>query len=177
MKMKKVLAMLLAVLMIVTATVAGTVAWLQDTTTEVKNTFTYGVEGVHYDLSADGQVDYTNYPQHADAWNGDSSRMGNMLIGYSPVGFPVEGYAIFDEAMAEAKAIPTIGFRANTESITNEYAAMQAIVSEYNNMLLSGTVEDVDATVDEFVSKLEAAGAQKVLDEIQAQWDAFEASK
>ena len=42
MKMKKVLAMLLAVLMIVTATVAGTVAWLQDTTTEVKNTFTEG---------------------------------------------------------------------------------------------------------------------------------------
>lgn len=148
-----------------------------NTVPEVKNTFTYGVEGVHYDLSADGQVDYTNYPDHADVWNGDSSRMGNMLIGYSPVGFPVEGYAIFDEAMAEAKAIPTIGFRADTESITNEYAAMQAIVSEYNNMLLSGTVEDVDATVDEFVAKLEAAGAQKVLDEIQAQWDAFEASK
>ena len=40
MKMKKVLAMLLAVLMIVTATVAGTVAWLMDTTEEVKNTFT-----------------------------------------------------------------------------------------------------------------------------------------
>ena len=40
MKMKKVLAMLLAVLMIVTATVAGTVAWLQVETTDVVNTFT-----------------------------------------------------------------------------------------------------------------------------------------
>ena len=40
MKMKKVLAMLLAVLMIVTATVAGTVAWLQVETTNVVNTFT-----------------------------------------------------------------------------------------------------------------------------------------
>lgn len=39
MKMKKVLAMLLAVLMIVTATVAGTVAWLQHETEEVKNVF------------------------------------------------------------------------------------------------------------------------------------------
>ncbi|MBQ7838879.1 MAG: ABC transporter substrate-binding protein [Lachnospiraceae bacterium] len=148
-----------------------------NTVPEVKNTFTYGVEGVHYDLTEAGQVDYTNYPDHADVWNGDSSRMGNMLIGYSPVGFPEEGYAIFDEAMEEAVDIPTIGFRANTESISNEYAAMTAIVSEYNNLLLSGTVEDVDATVDEFVAKLEAAGAQKVLDEIQAQWDAFEASK
>ncbi|MBR4078123.1 MAG: hypothetical protein IKK17_05920 [Oscillospiraceae bacterium] len=40
MKMKKVLAMLLAVLMIVTATVAGTVAWLQVETADVVNTFT-----------------------------------------------------------------------------------------------------------------------------------------
>ena len=40
MKMKKVLAMLLAVLMIVTATVAGTVAWLTTSTQEVENTFT-----------------------------------------------------------------------------------------------------------------------------------------
>ena len=39
MNMKKVLAMMLAVLMIVTATVAGTVAWLTTSTQEVKNTF------------------------------------------------------------------------------------------------------------------------------------------
>ena len=40
MNMKKVLAMMLAVLMIVTATVAGTVAWLTDKTDSVVNTFT-----------------------------------------------------------------------------------------------------------------------------------------
>lgn len=56
MKMKKVLAMLLAVLMIVTATVAGTVAWLQDTTTEVKNTFTEGKVDITLD---EGKVDET----------------------------------------------------------------------------------------------------------------------
>lgn len=148
-----------------------------NTVPEVKNTFTYGVEGVHYDLSADGQVDYTNYPDHADVWNGDSSRMGNMLIGYSPVGFPVEGYAIFEDAMAEAKEIPTIGFRANTEAVQNEYAAMQAIAAEYKPMLYTGTCEDWEATLAEFREKLEAAGAQKVIDHIQAQWDEFEASK
>lgn len=46
MKMKKILAMLLAVLMIVTATVAGTVAWLQAETSEVENTFTTSDIGV-----------------------------------------------------------------------------------------------------------------------------------
>lgn len=42
MNMKKVLAMMLAVLMIVTATVAGTVAWLTVTSGTVTNTFTTG---------------------------------------------------------------------------------------------------------------------------------------
>ena len=40
MNMKKVLAMMLAVVLIVTATVAGTVAWLTDKTDSVVNTFT-----------------------------------------------------------------------------------------------------------------------------------------
>ena len=39
MNMKKIMAMMLAVLMIVTATVAGTVAWLQDSTQDVVNVF------------------------------------------------------------------------------------------------------------------------------------------
>ena len=40
--MKKTLAMILAVVMLMTACVAGTLAWLQDSTPEVKNTFTVG---------------------------------------------------------------------------------------------------------------------------------------
>lgn len=42
MNMKKMLALALAVLMIVGASVAGTIAWLTDTSDEVKNTFTTG---------------------------------------------------------------------------------------------------------------------------------------
>lgn len=42
MNMKKMLALALAVLMIVGASVAGTIAWLTDTTEEVTNTFAVG---------------------------------------------------------------------------------------------------------------------------------------
>lgn len=51
MKMKKAIALGLAVLMIVAASVAGTVAWLQDSTTEVKNTFTPTTVDVELDES------------------------------------------------------------------------------------------------------------------------------
>ena len=47
MNMKKVLAMMLAVVLIVTATVAGTVAWLTAKTSDVVNTFTTSNIGVN----------------------------------------------------------------------------------------------------------------------------------
>ena len=44
-------------------------------------------------------------------------------------------------------------------------------------LLASGLADDVDATIAEFLEKLEAAGMQKVIDEAQTQWTAFRASK
>lgn len=42
MKAKKILAMILAVVLLMTATIAGTIAWLTDDTDTVENTFTVG---------------------------------------------------------------------------------------------------------------------------------------
>ena len=49
MKMKKAIAMVLAVMLIVALSVAGTIAWLTDTTEEVENTFTVG--NINIDLT------------------------------------------------------------------------------------------------------------------------------
>lgn len=146
------------------------------TDAEVKNTFTYGVEGVHYDL-VNGQVDWTNYPDHNDIWTAANERSGNMLISYPSVGFPEEGFVVYEKAADSARPVPTVGFRVDTSNITNEIAALDALKAEYWAVLCSGTAEDVEATLAEFIRKLEAAGMQKVIDEVQAQWDAFNAAK
>lgn len=64
MKMKKVLAMLLAILMIVTATIAGTIAWLQVKTQEVKNTFspaTINITLTETDADSDNDANENSY--------------------------------------------------------------------------------------------------------------------
>ena len=77
MNMKKILAMMLAVLLIVTATVAGTVAWLMDSTDPVANTFTVGkvdinLEEHSYDTTNNNKVTTTvendNFEKETRHW-------------------------------------------------------------------------------------------------------------
>ena len=71
MKMKKVLALALALVLIVGATVAGTVAWLMDTTGNVTNTFTVGnidIDLKEHDLKADGTLDNTKEVTEEDTY-------------------------------------------------------------------------------------------------------------
>ena len=57
MKAKKILAMLLAVLLLMTATIAGTIAWLTDETQQVQNVFTVGNIDIELDESDTTTID------------------------------------------------------------------------------------------------------------------------
>ena len=60
MNVKKILAMILAIVLLMTATIAGTIAWLTDDTQEVKNTFTVGdinIDLWEHELKADNTLD------------------------------------------------------------------------------------------------------------------------
>lgn len=57
MKMKKILALVLAVMLLVAASVMGTVAWLMDTSEAVKNTFTAGNIEIELDETVDSEFD------------------------------------------------------------------------------------------------------------------------
>lgn len=86
---------------------------------------------------------------------------------------PETGYQAYAEAGKTARAVPNIGFQFDKTNVQNEYTACGEVCTEYVALLLTGTVEDVDGTIDELLSKLEKAGVQKICDEAQAQWDAF----
>lgn len=59
----------------------------------------------------------------------------------------------------------------------NEIAACTSVVGEYAVNFKSGFVENVGEALDEFVDKLDASGAQKVIDEAQAQLTAWRAAQ
>lgn len=91
---------------------------LWNTNSNVKNTITFGVEGVHYDL-VDGQVDWTNYPNHTDVWKGANSILGNMLISHPMKGYPESGYQVYVEEAKTARKNPIAKFKLDTTNISN----------------------------------------------------------
>ena len=65
------------------------------------------------------------------------------------------------------------GFTIDTSSIETEYAACQNVVQQYWWPLELGYTEDLEAGLNDFQAKMEAAGVQKVIDTLQGQLDAY----
>ena len=62
----------------------------------------------------------------------------------------------------------------------NEIAACTNVIAEYQTDLANGqlnSADEVNQAVDEFVEKLNANGAEKIVAEVQSQIDAWQAAK
>lgn len=73
------------------------------------------------------------------------------------------------------------GFVVDTTNITNEIAALTAVTQKYADLLTYpldiGSVDNVDPMMDQLEADLMSAGLERVVAEVQAQLDAFHASK
>jgi putative aldouronate transport system substrate-binding protein len=70
-----------------------------------------------------------------------------------------------------------LGFTFNAEPVSGELANMNALIKEQVNSILNGMAGDVDAAIAKLNADLYAAGLEIVLDEMQAQVDAWAATK
>ncbi|MBN1372787.1 MAG: extracellular solute-binding protein [Anaerolineaceae bacterium] len=138
------------------------------------NMMLYGVEGTHWEVESDGRVNIINsawYGAHAGAWtlgdtqiqavsNKEDPEKNRMLIEYSN----------------DSVAHPTLGFRFRTEPVAAELTAIQAVVDGMNRSLFTGSV-DPDVEIPKYVDALKAAGMDKVMAEVQLQYDAWKQAK
>ena len=65
------------------------------------------------------------------------------------------------------------GFTFDSTKVSTQLAAVEAAMGTYWYPLLNGMVDDVDATIDQFKSALNAAGMQDILDEMSKQIEAY----
>lgn len=143
------------------------------------NLVRFGIEGQHYLYNDEGRLDITISPRNKDIssygdypyyyWYGWT--FGNILAGDLPSAVSTEFGDLLNEMNNSAIQNTNIGFVVDTTSIANEIAACSNIISEYDSStnLRSGMVEDIDTTLDSFISKLKANGSEKIVDEIQRQ--------
>lgn len=143
-------------------------------------TLRYGVEGEHWtDTDNDNIIE--NGKRNADpasrgwyTWYG--WQFGGLFVTKVPEGNPSN----FGELMSDFnKAAPenaNLGFVVDQTNITNEMAACANVIAEYNATLAKGQNDNVDELVDQFIKKLDANGAQNVVDEVQTQLTAWRKS-
>ena len=132
----------------------------------------YGIEGVTYELE-DGLVKFTDGRANYQPW---TNGMGNVTILTPTVDQGADFWDTFKAYYGNAKEIPVLGFSYNAENCETEMGAVANVVAEYMLPLCTGAV-DPDEKLPEFLDKLQAAGIDTVLDDVNAQLDEFMAAK
>jgi len=128
-----------------------------------------GIEGKHYinvdDKYREKGPDADKYPWNAFAWG-----LNYKALDLQDADIDPRQRAIEEDQEKRMKFPPLNGFVFDREPVKNELAAVEAIRDEYLGMLELGLVDDVDATIDEMVSRMEKAGLEAIKNEGLSQY-------
>lgn len=145
-----------------------------NTSQEFEDLINWGIEGKHWVEDSDGLaaypegVDLTSVGYHNDfGWAYPNQFAGHAWAGNPPDIW--EQYQEYNDSLMKSKAY---GFTFNSASLATETTQLNAVLSQYKNDLAFGVVE-IDSTLEAFNKALYDAGLQKVIDEKQAQLDAW----
>ena len=146
---------------------------------ELYNMIVYGLEGKHYEKLDDTHIKTLEY----DGTQGGASTtyaamkwiMGNTFHAYLNQGC-VDGeneIALDINTNPDNARSDLMGFIVKTDKITTQLEQVTAVTKEYAATLYTGGAgSDWKTYYDEFVAKLNSAGHQEILDELQSQVDA-----
>ena len=146
---------------------------LLNTDPEVMTLMNYGVEGVHYNLTEDGCVEFTAERDNFKPW---TNGVGNVTILPPTVEQGVGFWDTYTSYYGNAKEIPILGFAYDGSGVETEMSAVANVVEEYLLPLCTGAV-DPEQKLPEFLEKLEQNGVNTVLDDANAQLESFMESK
>ena len=176
-----------------TATAAASVCWTVPVTaanpeaavkfldllysnSEVTNLCMWGIEGTHYVTTDVEQViafpdgvtpENSGYYNTFGVW-GDRR---NCYV-WSEVATSEPNEVFTNEAYSNKTAAGEINYIYDSTAMTNTIANIDTVITQYAPALECGTVSDLDATYNEFISALKAAGIDEVIADNQAQYDA-----
>lgn len=144
------------------------------TDSELVNLLLYGIEGVHYALQPDGTIEYpegvtarTVGYQNTLGWLLPNQTLSYVFRGNSP--------RLWDELLAFNESSPVSGaldFVFDDGPVAAENERLNEIASTYAYGLETGQL-DPKVYLPRMLAEMEAAGAARVIDEAQAQFDRF----
>lgn len=142
---------------------------------DLANIMNYGIEGTHYVTTEGSRI--IDYPEGIDA---GTCGYGNFVGSYGDTAQIYQRKPLTEEFVnsiskwmyPEAKSSKYLGYTFDPSKVSTQVASVTAVISEYAPSLECGVVEP-DKMIDEFNQKLEAAGINEIIEENQAQLDAW----
>ncbi len=142
---------------------------------EMANLFGNGIEGIHY-VYTDDTRKMIDYPEGKDAagigYTVVSWSCPNQQITPVRVGDPLDLWDQLGQFNDEAYPSKALGFVWDNSKVLNEITACQNVKSKYANGLELGAL-DPDEALPKFIEELKAAGIDTIIEEKQAQLDAW----
>lgn len=143
------------------------------TDAEIMNLLTLGVEGKHYELNEEG---FVTLPEGVTetGYTFNQWMIGNNFLTHIWEGQDAD---YWDQILAfneSATISPAFGFTFDPDPVKTEIAAISNVLEQYTQGLGSGVL-DPEKTYPEFIDKLKAAGADKIIEEKQKQLDEWRA--
>lgn len=141
---------------------------------EVYDAFYYGVLGTTYTLNDEGQFTITDSDLYSTSamWAARTAELNRDQAGVPDDYDEIRNQ--WEEEIDPSKgAEQYTGFVLDTTNITTEVAACENARQQYGWPLELGYTNDVEASIEEYRSAMEAAGIDKVIEECQSQLDAY----
>ncbi|SDX99824.1 ABC transporter substrate-binding protein [Paenibacillus sp. CF384] len=136
------------------------------------NLLTYGIEGKHYEITADNKLkalDLDGFaPEGYCSWGFKSPEFYKEPVD-SPPNIDEVRKQLSDRALDNPYALFTPDF----EPVKNEMAALNNVVQQYALPLNYGYIKDPAEGLKTLVDKIKNAGSDKIIAEMQKQLDAF----
>lgn len=136
----------------------------------LNNLINFGIEGQHYQ-KVEGSIIKAG-PKQADYNPGTAWMFGNQFINYL---FSNEDPKKWDKFLAynnSAKAEKSLGFVFVPAAVSTEMATCKGVWKEFMPSLETGSV-DPESLMPQVLAKYKAAGLDRIIAEVQKQFDAF----
>ena len=136
--------------------------------------FQYGIEGRQYEI-VDGTV---VQPEGYDAEK-DAAGFAGWALRTDELNLPMatedpRRYTLNDEWKEVAIDNPYVGFSFDSTNVSAELSAIANVDASLGLQILLGkTTQDPEEAVEQYRSQLEAAGIDKVLEEVNSQYQTF----
>jgi len=146
------------------------------TNQEIQDLAQLGIEGVNWEAIGDDQykVIEGNAYTASNIWGWRNLDLMRTQYMENPTAVDIKKDEMDEYLMSHLREDHILdGFGFDTTNVSTQFAAVEAAMDTYFDPLVNGLVDDVDASLEQFRSAMEAAGIRDVLSEMQSQVEAF----